>query len=96
MVHEAVIPMASTRCPDSRAIGSDKVVCSCLRVTAAELTEAMDSCEIRTLKDIRRETGAGSGCMVCHRLLKKYLERHSGSYSSSSSSSSLEPICSER
>jgi NAD(P)H-nitrite reductase large subunit len=88
--------MASTRCSHAGIgeIGPEEIVCSCLRVTAGELTEALETEEIRTLKDIRRETGAGGGCMVCHRLLRKYLERYA--YASSPSSSSLEPICSDR
>lgn len=82
--------MASTCCSSACATRSDKIVCACLRVTAAELTEALATREIRTLKDLRCQTGAGDGCMACHRLLRRYLEQHAYS------SSSLEPICSDR
>ncbi len=50
------------------------LVCSCLKVTEAALVEALTSREIKTVKDIRRLTGAGDGCNACHKLLKTYLE----------------------
>lgn len=53
-----------------------RYICRCLRVTEDVLTEAFATQDIRTLKDIRRHTGAGDGCMACHRRLKSYLERH--------------------
>jgi bacterioferritin-associated ferredoxin len=43
-------------------------------VTEAALVDALTSREIKTLKDIRRLTGAGDGCTACHKLLKTYLE----------------------
>jgi NAD(P)H-nitrite reductase large subunit len=57
------------------AVCSDRVVCRCLRVTESELVEALSTEEIRDLKEVRRHTGAGSGCMACHRLIKTYMER---------------------
>jgi NAD(P)H-nitrite reductase large subunit len=69
---------------------SDEVVCACLQVTAGDVLEALGTCAIRTLKDLKRETGAGDGCMVCHRLLRKYLDEHVPQSALSS------PICSER
>jgi bacterioferritin-associated ferredoxin len=57
-----------------------------LQVTETAVVEAVVTCAIRDLMDLRRETGAGTGCNGCHRLLKRYIQRHS--------SSSLEPICS--
>jgi bacterioferritin-associated ferredoxin len=67
---------------------SSVFVCRCLRVTENQLVEAMTTREVRTLRVIRQETGAGGGCMVCHRLLRKYIEQYA--YSSSS------PICSDK
>lgn len=64
------------------------VVCHCLQVSEDQLLEALANCEIRTLGDLRRHTGAGDGCTACHRRLKDYLE--SQNYASSS------PICSAR
>jgi len=53
-----------------------RFVCRCLRVTEAVLSEAFATQDIRTLKDIRRHTGAGDGCMACHRRLTTFLEHH--------------------
>jgi len=53
-----------------------RYVCHCLRVTEAVLTEAFATHDMQTLRDIRRHTGAGDGCMGCHRRLQAYLERH--------------------
>jgi bacterioferritin-associated ferredoxin len=76
----------------SSTVCSDRVICRCLRVTESELVEALSTEEIRDLKQVRRHTGAGSGCMACHRLIKTYLERR---HYACSSSSSL-PSCSDR
>ena len=70
-----------------------RLVCRCLGVTEAVLVEALVTLEIRTLQELRRETGAGDGCTACHRLLERYLEKQA--YPSSSSSSAA-PICSVR
>jgi NAD(P)H-nitrite reductase large subunit len=59
----------------AKAVSSDQIVCRCLRVTESELVEALSTEEICDLKDVRRSTGAGSGCMACHRRIKEYLER---------------------
>jgi NAD(P)H-nitrite reductase large subunit len=74
------------------AVASDQIVCRCLRVTETELAEALSTEEICDLKDVRRHTGAGSGCMACHRRIKEYLERRLYFCSSSS----VPPSCSER
>jgi bacterioferritin-associated ferredoxin len=65
----------------------ERVVCRCLQVTEAEVVEAIQTLELRTLKDIRRATGAGEGCTCCHAALREFLEQHAYSFSSS-------PICS--
>ena len=65
-----------------------RLVCRCLRVTEDVLVEALTTCEIRSVQDIQRHTGAGDGCTACHRLLRRYLE--------GSAQSSLSPICSVR
>jgi bacterioferritin-associated ferredoxin len=38
--------------------------------------DALGTGGVRTLGDLKRETGAGDGCMACHRLLRRYLEEH--------------------
>lgn len=53
-----------------------RVVCRCLKVTEEKIVETLTQLEIRTLKDLRRATGAGEGCTCCHDELKEYLERH--------------------
>jgi bacterioferritin-associated ferredoxin len=72
---------ASERCP--------LLVCHCLGVSEDQLREVLATCDIRTLHDIRRHTGAGDGCTACHRRLKDYLETQN--YASSPS-----PSCSAR
>jgi bacterioferritin-associated ferredoxin len=68
-----------------------RIVCRCLQVTETELSDALATDEVRTLHDVRRLTGAGTGCMSCHRMIKEYLARER--YASPSSSAL---ICSER
>ena len=62
-------------------------VCHCLQVTEAEVVDTIVSLEIRGLRDLQRQTGAGDGCTACHGRLKQIL----ASYASSSA-----PICSVR
>jgi NAD(P)H-nitrite reductase large subunit len=85
-----MILMAHSALSNPYGVCPKEVVCDCLQVTAAELLEALATRSVRTLKDLKRETGAGDGGMACHRLLLKYLGQHAD-YSSSAS-----PICSER
>jgi len=65
-----------------------QLVCHCLQISEDRLLEVLARCEIRTVGDIRKHTGAGDGCTACHRRLKAYLE--SGDYASSP------PICSAK
>jgi bacterioferritin-associated ferredoxin len=67
---------------------SERLVCRCLQVTESEVVTAIHTGEVRTLRDLRRHTGAGDGCTCCHERLRQLLERHA------QSSSSSEPICS--
>ena len=66
------------------------VVCRCLKVTETALLEALTTMDAKTVREIRRLTGAGDGCNACHRVLKRYLEQHQHAYASA------EPICSLR
>ncbi len=89
--------MDSCQTAERTVVCPGRLVCRCLGVTEAVLVEALVTLEIRTLQDLRRETGAGDGCTACHRLLRRYLEARAYSPSSlSSSSSSAAPICSVR
>jgi bacterioferritin-associated ferredoxin len=52
---------------------TDNYVCACLKVTHADLLAAVTRHEVRTFKDLCRYTGAGDGCMACHRRLRSYV-----------------------
>ncbi len=49
------------------------IVCRCLKVTAGEVQEALERTDISTVREVARQTGAGSGCMACHCTLKKLI-----------------------
>jgi NifU-like protein len=51
----------------------NRVVCRCLNVTEGTIVEAITRLELRTVKEIQRHTGAGSGCTCCHSELREYL-----------------------
>jgi bacterioferritin-associated ferredoxin len=81
--------------PRNECVGCPgRLVCRCLQVTESALVEAVRVLELRTLKDVRRHTGAGDGCTACHKLLCKYLERHDPQ--ACPPPSSAVPICSVR
>jgi bacterioferritin-associated ferredoxin len=86
----ASLLMASS---NADAVSSDQIICRCLRVFESELVEALSTEEICDLNDVRRRTGAGSGCTACHRRIKEYLNK---GRLYSCSSSSVPPSCSER
>jgi bacterioferritin-associated ferredoxin len=54
---------------------SDKIVCRCLQVTEAQVVRMIERLELRTVRDLRRYTGAGDGCTCCHAQLECYLEK---------------------
>lgn len=53
----------------------DRIVCRCLQVTEAQVVRMIERLELRTVRDIRKYTGAGEGCTCCHAKLEEYLER---------------------
>jgi bacterioferritin-associated ferredoxin len=55
----------------------DQVVCRCLQITESALVQVITTLQLRTVKEVRRHTGAGDGCMCCHARLREYLVRHS-------------------
>jgi NAD(P)H-nitrite reductase large subunit len=55
-----------------------RVICHCLQVTEEALLGALATLELRSVNDVREATGAGAGCMACHRRLRLLLERHVG------------------
>jgi bacterioferritin-associated ferredoxin len=50
-----------------------RLACRCLKVTEAEVVRAIAALNLRTLKEVRLQTGAGGGCTCCHQHLLKYL-----------------------
>lgn len=57
------------------------MVCHCLGVTEDQLVSALVTLGLRTVKDVRRHTGAGTGCNACHLKIQSYIEVHSSSWS---------------
>ena len=55
---------------------SHELVCRCLKVSHDEIVTALTTLPIRTLSELRAYTGAGDGCMCCHKRLRAYLERY--------------------
>jgi bacterioferritin-associated ferredoxin len=62
-----------SNCSSAVLNASGHYVCVCLRMTHTELVSAITCLNIRTLKDLRLQTGAGDGCTACHRRLRHYL-----------------------
>jgi bacterioferritin-associated ferredoxin len=54
-----------------------KVVCRCLQVTDEQLVRMITALDLRTVRELRKQTGVGDGCTCCHRDLEQYLERFS-------------------
>jgi NAD(P)H-nitrite reductase large subunit len=62
------LPDRCTDCPG-------RIVCRCLQVTETALVEKITSLELRTVREVRRHTGAGEGCTCCHAEILRYLEQ---------------------
>lgn len=77
-------------CRSCPSVGScaDRIVCRCLRVTEHEVISAIVTLGLRTVKEVRQATEAGTGCNCCHEEIAAYLAVYSPS--------SSEPICSAR
>jgi bacterioferritin-associated ferredoxin len=59
-------------------VEQDAVICQCLQVSESKLAEAGERCSLGSLQDVARETGAGSGCMSCHRVLRRWINQRRG------------------
>ncbi len=55
--------------------GEDLCLCPCLGLTKEDLSQARAKWNIRNLKDLRRLTGAGTGCMACSQRLQEFLKQ---------------------
>jgi bacterioferritin-associated ferredoxin len=62
--------------PDRCDSCTERVVCRCLDVTETALLELLTTRDVRTIKEVRRFTGAGDGCTACHAEIKRYIEKY--------------------
>ncbi|MCA9084008.1 MAG: (2Fe-2S)-binding protein [Planctomycetaceae bacterium] len=69
MLHRPPIPDPSSSIPSS-----DETLCRCLGISVGEVRAATDFAGCRTLCQIKETTGAGTGCMSCHRRIHKLLD----------------------
>ena len=55
--------------------------CACFRLSAEDVRKALTDRDIRTVAELKRETGAGSGCTACHPRLRALCDQtgYSGS-----------------
>lgn len=57
----------------------DSYLCRCLKVTEAAALHAIETFDVRTLKQLGRITGAGTGCTCCHARIRDFMADHAGS-----------------
>jgi bacterioferritin-associated ferredoxin len=65
-------------CRSCQALGAP-VVCHCLGVTEDEVVSAVTAHELRSVREVRRLTGAGTGCNCCHSRIQLLLQTYSSS-----------------
>ncbi len=58
---------------------SETMLCHCLEIGESTVADAIAICGLTTVKDVCRETGAGTGCTACHARLKELLRKTSQS-----------------
>jgi bacterioferritin-associated ferredoxin len=58
---------------DSATVTAERLLCRCLRVTESDIREAISEHEPETVQGVSRICGAGSGCMSCHRHIRRML-----------------------
>jgi bacterioferritin-associated ferredoxin len=68
--------MTATCTPEACQQCSHRVVCRCLQVTEDRIVDAIQTLALRSVRDIRRATGAGDGCTCCHQELRQLLDQH--------------------
>ncbi len=59
----------------SSADCSETIICHCLGISENTVTDAVAVCGLATVKEVCRETGAGSGCTACHARLRELLRK---------------------
>ncbi len=70
------------RCCDGscqRGGNSSPLICSCLNVTEETVVNAIATLGLRTVKEVRKYTGAGDGCTACHPRIREVLKQHAQS-----------------
>jgi bacterioferritin-associated ferredoxin len=60
--------------PESVVDPPRRVVCHCLNVSADEIHTAVHQSAAQSVKDVIRQTGAGSGCTACHCTIRSLLQ----------------------
>ncbi len=63
-------------CSQSCSDCTSRLACRCLKITEEAVVHAITVMGFRTVREIRKATGAGTGCMCCHGLLARLIERH--------------------
>jgi len=59
----------------SSADCSETIVCHCLGISESTVADTVAVCGLATIKEVCRETGAGSGCTACHARLRELLRK---------------------
>jgi NAD(P)H-nitrite reductase large subunit len=54
-------------------IQTETILCHCLQVSYAEVQTAIEIYGCATVRDVARQTGAGSGCTCCHQCIRELL-----------------------
>jgi assimilatory nitrate reductase electron transfer subunit len=54
----------------------DRIVCRCLKVTEEAISNAIVELGLRSVKDVRKATGAGDGCTCCHDSIRELIVLH--------------------
>ena len=54
---------------------TETIVCRCLGISENTVADAVAVCGLATVKEVCRETGAGSGCTACHARLRDLLRK---------------------
>jgi bacterioferritin-associated ferredoxin len=73
---------------------SVRPTCHCLNVTEGEIRQAIADNELHSVRGVSQACGAGSGCMSCHRHIRRMLnERVLQRRSQSLEEISVDPPC---
>ena len=65
-----------TRCANPCEGCPVRFACHCLKVTEAAVIEAVQMFGLRSVKEVRRHTGAGDGCTCCHKRLETVIQQY--------------------